>query len=687
MEQFRAKFIEDATDLLNDLENDLLVLEETPNNSEMLEEVYRVMHTLKGVSAMYGFEYIGNLTHDLESIYDYVLKGKVELTTEILTLTLDALDVIRKLLQKEDPYQDTLDAYYDTLERIKIVILQIQAQIASEVTIETEQKESQNDEDNNNKIKTYYLLFKPDSSLFKRGVNPYAIIEELCELGECKVISHSANVPKINLIDPLLCYYHWEIFLATNASFEEIEDVFIFVPEEYKIHKLFGQNLLHNAAFINKVESTCYEQESLDFIELQEFIANLKIPHITANSKKKKEANTSSTFSDKNTSSIKVSSEKLDDLMNLVSELVTSKAEISLIAKELKTPKLTRVAEKFDKLSRLFRDTVLDIRLVPVDTMLVRFKRLVRDLSQEFSKEIIFTTEGTETEIDKTIIAKLANPLMHIFRNSIDHGIEPKEERIARGKPKQGKIHLAAHYSGANVIIRITDDGRGLNAEKIRNKAIEKGLILPETQLTEKEIINLVFTSGFSTADKVSEISGRGVGMDIVRKRIGEVRGEVEIQSEQNIGTTITIKLPLTLSIVDTLLVKIANSHYLIPLTIINHSSEIRMSEINTTNNNRIVLDNEMVSYINLRKEFEIHEAYPEVSRIVVINYDDRKVALLVDVIIGEHQAVLKPLGEVFKKQEMISGASILGDGSVALVLDTDKLIKQHHSANSVSVF
>ena len=276
---------------------------------------------------------------------------------------------------------------------------------------------------------------------------------------------------------------------------------------------------------------------------------------------------------------------------------------------------------------------------------------------------------------------------MHIFRNSIDHGIEPKEERIARGKPKQGKIHLAAHYSGANVIIRITDDGRGLNAEKIRNKAIEKGLILPETQLTEKEIINLVFTSGFSTADKVSEISGRGVGMDIVRKRIGEVRGEVEIQSEQNIGTTITIKLPLTLSIVDTLLVKIANSHYLIPLTIINHSSEIRMSEINTTNNNRIVLDNEMVSYINLRKEFEIHEAYPEVSRIVVINYDDRKVALLVDVIIGEHQAVLKPLGEVFKKQEMISGASILGDGSVALVLDTDKLIKQHHSANSVSVF
>jgi two-component system chemotaxis sensor kinase CheA len=379
---------------------------------------------------------------------------------------------------------------------------------------------------------------------------------------------------------------------------------------------------------------------------------------------------------DASISSIRVSSEKLDSLMNLVSELVTTQARLSLFAEQNNIAELTGISENVQKLSRQLRDTAFSIVLIPIEHMLTRFQRLVRDLSNDLKKDVIFITEGAETELDKTIIESLSDPLMHIIRNSLDHGIEETQERIKKGKPKQGKITLKAFYSGANVHIRITDDGAGIDPEQIREKAISKGIIPPDKKLSNKEILDLVFLPGFSTAKKVTDVSGRGVGMDVVKRKIADIRGEVEIESELGVGTTIVIKLPLTLSIIDGLLVKVEDIHYVLPLSAVDKIYAVERKDLYNKFNNIVVLEGKQVPYFSVRKEFELSESTQDIEQVIVVNFEDNHVGLIVDYVVGEYQAVLKPLGRHYKKQEMISGATILGDGSIALVLDINKIIK-----------
>lgn len=669
MDNFKKKFIEEATDLIENLEKSLLALEQNPNDLGLIQQVFRVMHTLKGNSSMFGFDLIDTYTHDLETVYDLIRSKKLSVNREVLDVTFASVDHL-KLLLDETNYSDPdfITLHNSLISRVsKLITPDVEHQ---EVVVEQETTVVVKEEF------TYYIRFEPFSDIFKNGTNPLYLIDEIYSLGKAKVFTHLNKIPLLNELDPTLCYTYWEIILVTNADISSISEVFIFVEGESKIEiqRVFEEDLLINEFFVTELERIAKVQKDIGFASTMRTAAEAKkraLQDKAASLKRDKVG-----VKDASISSIRVSSEKLDVLMNLVSELVTTQARLSLFAEQNSMAGLTGIAENVQKLSRQLRDIAFSIVLIPIETMLTRFQRLVRDLSSELKKDVVFITEGADTELDKTIIESLSDPLMHIIRNSLDHGIEDTHERIKKGKPKQGKIVLKAYYSGANVHIEISDDGAGIDPEKIRDKAIAKGIISPDKKLTTKEILELVFLPGFSTAKKVTDVSGRGVGMDVVKRKIADIRGEVDLESEVGIGTTITIKLPLTLSIIDGLLVKVDETHYVIPLAAVDKIYAVERAKIVDTYNNILVLDGKQISFFNVRKEFELEESKQAIEQVIVVNFDDTRVGLIVDYVVGEYQAVLKPLGKHYKRQEIISGATILGDGSIALVLDTNKIIK-----------
>jgi two-component system, chemotaxis family, sensor kinase CheA len=684
MEQFKKKFLEEANDLINSLEEVLLKLEENPNDKTIIEEVFRVMHSLKGGSSMFGFNKMDAFTHELETVYDLIRNDSLSVNREILDITLESVDHLKVLLEKaDDVSQKDMKNNQLLLDRINEVIGRNQTNEGK-----TEEKsqppasnENQEEKDKSkifDKSPTYFIRVQPHSTIFRNGTNPLLLIDELHTLGHCKVYLKKDNIPPIDQLNPEECFVSWEVFLATDNNTDAIKDVFIFVDDlcNVEIHKIADENLLAKSSFLQKLDDFINPSQATDQNRLEQFIAQ------SANNQSSAEEDTIAIRADEagpikrlSISNIRVSSDKLDDLMNLVSELVTTQASLSLFADNFNNPQLTSIAENIEKISRQLRDNTFEICLIPIETIMIRFKRLVRDLSNELNKEIQFVAEGTETELDKSIIDGLSEPLMHIFRNAIDHGIESSDDRLAKGKPRQGKIVLKAYYSGTNVFIQVKDDGRGIDVEKIRQKAISRGFISADATLSYKELLNLVFLPGFSTAAKITEVSGRGVGLDVVVKKISEIRGEVEIESQLGVGTTITIKLPLTLSIIDGLLVKINTTHFVLPLSAVDKCFEISNDAIQKAFNNKVVLDGKQVPLVNLRDEFDIKDNCPRLHQIIQVNHDDFKVGLSVDVVLGEYQAVLKPLGRMFKELEIISGATILGDGTIALVLDPTKII------------
>ncbi len=386
-------------------------------------------------------------------------------------------------------------------------------------------------------------------------------------------------------------------------------------------------------------------------------------------------------------SSIRVATGKLDSLVNLVGELVTVQARLSQTALTLGNSALQSIAEEVERLTADLRDNAMSIRMLPIGTTFSKFKRVVRDLSAELGKEIDLTTDGAETELDKTVIEKLGDPLVHIIRNSIDHGIERPDERMAAGKPRKGTIHLSALHSGAHVLIRVQDDGAGLDVETIRATAVERGLLRIDAEITEQELWQFILTPGFSTAKQVTGISGRGVGMDVVKKSIDAIRGVLEISSEKGVGTTITLKLPLTLAIIDGFLTKIGADSYIFPLPLVEECVELtRDNAFSKGNRNLINVRGHIVPYIRLREQFAINGEAPLIEQIVITNVGGRRVGLVVDAIVGQHQTVLKSLGAFYRDVEGISGATLLGDGTVALILDIPKLVSMAEQYREVGV-
>jgi two-component system chemotaxis sensor kinase CheA len=672
MDNFKKKFIEEASEHIQDLEQALLELENNPTDKPLIERVFRAMHSLKGSGAMFGFEKISEFTHNLETVYDLVRNGELSVSGDLLNITLTSVDHLNSLLKEGDSNSEgILQQHQGLIEKIEEFI---QKSTRSVISIAQEK-----DSKDNASQKTYYILFQPNEDIMNNGTNPLFLLDELYSLGECISVPLTSKVPLVDDFDPNKCYTVWEIFLATNAEINSITDVFIFVEDDclLDVNQISDFNLIINPLFQDKVQELRKNKREIGLAQIKEFVSSLSKPE-TKQISKSKDEKTTQIAKDTTISSIRVASDKLDQLMNLVSELVTTQARLSLYAETESTPELLSIAENVQKLSRQLRDNAFSIVLIPIENMLTRFQRLVRDLSKELKKEVTFEAEGTETELDKTIIENLTDPLMHILRNSLDHGIETPEVRKEKGKPAQGTILLKAFYSGANVIIQVFDDGAGIDPNFIRNKAIQKSLINPDAQLSKKEILDLVFIPGFSTAANITDVSGRGVGMDVVKRKIADIRGEVEIESDVNVGTTLTIKLPLTLSIIDGLLVKIENVNYVIPLSVIDKIYAIEHTKLIKAFNNTVVLDGEQIPFFYLRNEFELEEYKESIhEQIIVIRYEDKRVGLVVDTVIGEYQAVLKPLGKHYKKQEIISGATILGDGTIALVMDTNKAIKQ----------
>ncbi len=689
LDNFKRKFIEEAVDLIDELEKTVLELEENTGDMDIVQRIFRIMHTLKGNSSMFGFEQIDRFTHHMETIYDQVRSGEREVTQATLDATLRSVDHLKNLLEEAGNESAALMQEQETLMQQMDAIIEGRA-VATAPKKEGDGLEpsttapAQQQGASGKEYETFFIRYAPVTDIFNNGTNPLYQVDELQALGTAKIKVHFDKVPPLEEIEPSFCYTSWEILLATDKGQNAIDDVFIFVENDsdLEIQRLDAGNLLENQRFVAALDDLWVKQATPNIEDIRKIIPQpepeVQVETTTAVAQTNQMAAAARQNAAKNVaiSSIRVASEKLDELMNLVSELVTTQARLTLFAEENDLPGLTVISENVQKLSRQLRDIAFSIVLIPIENLITRFHRLVRDLSQGLHKDVRFLTEGSDTELDKTIIEGLADPLMHILRNSLDHGIEDVETREKAGKPRQGTVRLKAFYSGTNVMIQVSDDGAGIDPAAVHNKAVEKGIIPPDRKLSRRETLDLVFMPGFSTAKKVTDVSGRGVGMDVVKRKISELRGEVELDSERGVGTTITIKLPLTLSIIDGLLVKVDETSYVIPLSAVDKIYAVEHEKVVNQFNDVVVLDGKQIPFFNLRKEFNLPETKLTMEQVIVVHFEERKVGFVVDTVVGEYQAVLKPLGRHYKNQDMISGATILGDGTVALVMDTNRIIK-----------
>ena len=688
-------FREEANELLSELEGSLLELEENPEDGELVEKIFRAMHTIKGSGAMFGFNEIVSFTHELETAFDHVRNKKMPVTKELIEITLSARDILREMLENSaEGVGDNERAAQETLSRLKR-ILPGPLKTEAENSRLKDEKEKENEKifrSSGDPI-TYRIRFRPGRDIFKNGINPSFLINELMTLGDCLVIAQIDSIPAMDEFDPEACYFYWDFVLTTGQGVNAIKDVFIFVEEgsELKIEAV-DEGDPGKPADYKRIGEILVEKGDISAEALKEALSKHKnlgqilveegaVPHgriasalveqqyIREKRKSLKEAEAAA--------SIRVPSRKLDILADLTGELVTLQARLSRFSIAENNPELAAIAEGVERLTEELRETIMGVRLVPIENVFSKLKRIVRDLSGELGKEIALEITGAETELDKSLIEKLGDPLVHIVRNSIDHGIEPPDEREARGKPRRGTIHLSAAHSGANVLIQIGDDGKGLDAEAIKAKAIEKGLIQHGTELSGNGLYQLIFASGLSTAKEVTKVSGRGVGMDVVRKNIDALRGTVEVESWKGEGTCINIRVPLTLAIIEGLLVRINEEHFVIPLSMVEECVELICGANEGQNGKHIAnVRGDIVPYIDLRELFGIGGPPPEIGQIVITEADGKKVGFLVDQVIGENQTVIKALGGTFKQIDWISGATILGDGSVALILAVPQIIK-----------
>ena len=694
----REAFREEARELLAELETALLDLEKMPSDAEIISQVFRVMHTIKGSGAMFGFENVAAFTHNMETVYDRIRNGKMAVSKSIIDLTLAASDEIQKMIDAEDQEMPDDNAAASRIARsFRDMLAGPDAPPAEDTRLSAAPEPGLPTADAPEL--TYRISFCPDPDIFISGTNPVLLLNELRSMGTCRILANTDSIPFLDDIDPETCYTAWDIILTTDQDRNAIRDVFIFVEDQCRLsidviddsttedafqdYKKLGEILIDRGDLDTKKLKHALNSQQLDGQKRIGSVladASLVSPdrlqaaldeqqHVREMRQKRHVAEASA--------SIRVPAEKLDAMVNMVGELVTVQSRLNQIAAQLNDLSLIQVAEEVERLTAGLRENTMSIRMLPIGATFSRFQRLVRDLSIDLGKDIVLHTDGAETEMDKTVIEKLNDPLVHIIRNSIDHGIEKPEVRKAAGKPEQGTVLLSAQHSGANVFIQVSDDGAGLDAEIIRAKAVQKCLIAPEAVLSEKEIFSLIFAPGFSLAKEVTNVSGRGVGMDVVKKGIENLQGGIEIISRKGMGTSIILKLPLTMAIIDGLLVKIGDIHYIMPLAAIEECIELTREDLARAHGKHIAnIRGEIVPYILLRELFSQEGRVPDIQQIVTARIDGSRIGLVVDQVVGQHQTVIKSMSRIYRDIEYISGATILGDGSVALILDLPKLIR-----------
>jgi two-component system, chemotaxis family, sensor kinase CheA len=683
----RQAFKEEAYELLTELETSLLELEERPDDEDLIGRVFRAMHTIKGSGSMFGFDDIAAFTHEVETIFDMVRNGKLQVTKLLVNLTLAARDQIKAMLDNSD------GGGAATPETSAAIIMGLRSLTGCEAPSAVPAATGSAKPAAAVKT-TYRVRFVPSRDTFASGNNPLNLLDELRELGPCHVVAQTSGFPELCEMDPEACYVYWDVVLTTEQGMNAIRDVFIFVEDdcELKIEPVAEHGGFAEESEVKKLGEILVERGDMNLQEMGEVLAQQKrfgelavaqgvVPvervqaalveqrHIKEVRQEKQSAEAAS--------SIRVPAERLDVLVNLVGELVTVQARLSQTATERVDAELMEIAEEVERLTAELRDSALNIRMLPIGSTFSKFKRLVRDLSAELGKEIEMTTDGAETELDKTVIEKLNDPLVHLIRNSIDHGVELPEVRLAAGKPGCGTVHLSAVHSGDSVLITIADNGAGIDKEAVRAKAVERGIIAASAELSEKEIFSLIFAPGFSTAKKVSSISGRGVGMDVVKRAIDALRGTIEVASVHGQGTRIMVRIPLTLAIIESLMVKIGNNTFMLPLSLVDECVELTREDLERSHGRNLAqVRGHLVPYIPLRERFSIQGELPDIEQIVITEVNGQRVGFVVDNVIGEHQTVIKSLGRAYKNSEGISGATILGDGSVALILDVPQLVQ-----------
>lgn len=684
-------FLDEANDLLDKLEDLLLELENNPSDADTISAVFRSMHTIKGSSGMFGFDAISHFTHEIETVFDDVRNQKLRVTSKLITLTLKARDQIRQMLDNEDKTELSSDAE-ELINSFKMLV-------SSDSSVVPEEKEEVSEENKDQVEAIWRIRFEPSPDLFKNGTRPLGLLEELRSLGTCSITPFFSKIPPLNKMDPHTCYLSWQIIITTKATIDELKDVFIFIDSDSKVDyncisltdeliennpKKLGEILVEkNETTEEAIAAALGTQKTIGQVLTDAKVISKEAleaalseqEHVKVQQEKKQQENVTQT--------IKVNSEKLDKLIDLVGELVTFNARLGQLSQSIQNNVLSTLGEQGERLIIELRDTAMDMRMLPIGTIFSRFRRLVRDLSGNLNKDIELVTEGAETELDKTVIEKLNDPLVHLIRNSVDHGIEMPEERKKRGKSPVGKVLLKAQHAGAFVLITIEDDGAGINKRVVKQKAIEKRLISPEDELSDAEIYDLIFMPGFSTASQVTSVSGRGVGMDVVKKDIMALGGTVTTVTEEGKGTKFILKLPLTLAIIEGILVQIADSYFIIPLSNVVECLGFERKIFGKISGS-INIRNEVVPYIDLRNFFEIDTEIPTNEQVVIVNDQDSRIGLVVDKVIGNYQTVIKPLGKLYKNVTGISGATILGDGSVALIIDVFKLSDVLREADNI---
>jgi two-component system chemotaxis sensor kinase CheA len=658
-----AVFRTEAAECLEAIEAGLLDLTHQLDNKDLVDAVFRGLHTLKGSGAMFGFEALAAFTHHCETAFDRVRKGEVAATSELVAAVLAAQDHMRALVDQPDA--DHGDTGNKLLAQLQAAVGGKQAAAAAApaaVPAPAAVRDAPAKKKN-----SWRIRFSLPANSMANGTNPLGLLDELRDLGECSVRANTSAIPALDDLVPTELHISWDVTLTSEQDRSAIDDVFIFVLDdmELSVEEISGTAAATAAPVEERAGPVPVAATSTavpEFRPVEAVPAKREAPAVVSQAKAAE--------------SVRVPAERLDELMDRVGELVIAQSRLSQLASASTDIALRSVSEEIERLSGELRDTMMVLRMVPVATLFSRFRRLVHDLARETGKVIELVTEGESTEVDKTVIERLADPLVHLVRNSIDHGLETPADRLASGKTEAGTVTLSARQAGGEVIISIKDDGRGINRERVRAKAESSGLIQPGQPLSDSELLQLIFAPGFSTAAAITNLSGRGVGMDVVKKTVEALRGAIDIVSMPGQGSEVSLRIPLTLAIIDGLLVRVGSGRYVIPLSAVEECLELSLEEdLRSRGRSFISLRDSLVPFLRLRDLFRTGTKPDVHQKVVVISTGTERVGLVVDQIIGDHQTVIKSMSKLHNNVATFSGATILGDGSVALILDVGHLV------------
>ena len=652
LSQFHAIFFEECSEGIEAMESGLLNLEDGQSDAETINTIFRAAHSIKGGAGTFGFNDLAEFTHGMESMLDEMREGRRPITRDAVSLLLESVDCLRELvLCCKDNQEIDSDAIANLKQRL--------------VSLPAEESESDNkstssiEAESQTSTAGWCVSFHPYKNLFYSGNDPLRLLRELHGLGELEVKVDVSGLPDFAELDPEKSYLGWEILLKGDASKEQVSEVFAWVEGDCKLEikartdrrTQWGRRADDNATL--KYGRRQSDKEALIGQEV---------------------------------TTIRVGIDKVDELVNLVGELVITQSIINRVCMDLDLDHAEKLSESLEQLDRNTRDLqeqTMNIRMLPIDFAFQRLPRIVRDLSQTLEKKVELKFSGQSTELDKTVLEKIVDPLVHLVRNSLDHGIETPEQRRAKGKDETGVINVNAYHQGGNIIIEVSDDGAGLDQKKILEKAREKGFVEEEDEeLSVEQVQDMIFMPGFSTAVTVSDISGRGVGLDVVRRNIADLGGMVEVVSEPDHGSKFTIRLPLTLAILEGLMVRVGGQIYILPLLAIVESVQIKKGQVNAVAGKAEFYQyrDEYLPVIRLHEVFNIETEVTNLEQglLTIVDAGNKRIGLFLEEVLGQQQVVIKSLKKNFHQVEGISGATILGDGSVALILDVPGLVQRY---------